>query len=69
MARIGKFGVRMFALITVSTGILSGCGDSENFVFTNSPAVGPSVQAPVANDDTVTALGNATLRQAVATAC
>ncbi len=65
MARIGKFGVRMFALITVSTGILSGCGDSENFVFTNSPAVGPSVHAPVANDDTVTALGNATLRQAV----
>lgn len=65
MGRFGKFGARMFAAIAVTSGVLTGCGSSENFVFTNGPSGVPAVQAPVANDDTATALGNATLRQAV----
>jgi len=51
------------ALATVVA--LNGCGDSDNFVFTNTNngASPTPVQAPVAVDDTVTALGNAILNQ------
>lgn len=45
-----------------------GCGNSENFVFTtsgpNPTPTPPAVQAPVAQDDSFAALGNATLNQA-----
>jgi Bacterial Ig domain len=49
----------------------SGCGSSENFVFTSTntnanPITPPIVVAPVANNDTALALGNATLNQLVA---
>ena len=66
MARFGKLSARMFAIFALGSGILSGCGSSESFVFTNGPAANetPVLQAPVANNDSVTALGNATLRQA-----
>jgi hypothetical protein len=42
---------------------LSGCGDSDNFVFTQ-PVAAPAL--PVAVDDNINALGNATLNQAAA---
>lgn len=45
---------------------LNGCGDSENFVFTNTNNNVVVNNAPVAQDDTVLALGNATLSQATA---
>ena len=56
---------KLFAA-TVVAFTLNGCGDSENFVFTNggfAPIPDPVLQAPVANNDTVVALGNATLSQ------
>ena len=55
------------ACLMASALLLSGCGDSENFVFTNTNVNqnggGQVPQAPVAVNDTVTALGNATLNQ------
>ena len=45
--------------------ILAGCGDSEQFVFTNTNG-NVVVAAPVAQDDAFNALGNATLSQAAA---
>ena len=51
----------------LSVALVSGCGDSENFVFTNTaPQPTPPVvaDAPVAQNDAFNALGNATLNQA-----
>jgi hypothetical protein len=47
---------------------LTGCGDSENFVFTTAQAQAPIPipVPPIAVNDTVAALGNATLNQLVA---
>lgn len=54
--------VSAFAATTL---LLSGCGNSENFVFTNT-TIPVAPQPPVAVNDTVTALGNATLNQLAA---
>lgn len=51
----------------LAAALFSGCGNSENFVFTNTNnPVNPvnPVQAPVAQDDAFNALGDATLNQA-----
>lgn len=56
-------GASLLAALT-----FSGCGSSENFVFTNTnnnPVV-PVPAPPLAVDDTVNALGNATLNQSAA---
>ncbi len=57
------------ACLLASTSLFfSGCGDSDEFVFTNSvatPSVAPLLP-PVAVNDTVSALGNATLNQTAA---
>lgn len=46
---------------------LCGCGDSDNFVFTNSSLSSSSITTvPQAADDNFSALGNATLNQSVA---
>lgn len=45
----------------------SGCGNSEQFVFTNTGIVNVAPGAPVAANDSFAALGNATLNQAAAT--
>ena len=60
--------VKLFMAATLCGGMLAGCGDSENFVFTNTniAPVQPVLQAPVAVNDTVTALGNSTLLQQTA---
>lgn len=58
--------IKLFVATALCGGVLAGCGNSENFVFTNTvnPVTPPVVLLPVANNDTVTALGNATLQQA-----
>lgn len=53
----------------LAAALVSGCGDSENFVFTTSNPVLPVIpvnpgQAPVAQNDAFSALGDATLNQA-----
>jgi len=61
--------VKLFMAATLCGGVLAGCGNSENFVFTNTniaAPVQPVLQAPVAVNDTVTALGNSTLLQQTA---
>lgn len=61
--------VKLFMAATLCGGVLAGCGNSENFVFTNTNIavpVQPVLQAPVAVNDTVSALGNSTLLQQTA---
>lgn len=53
--------LRKIMASVVAALVLNGCGDSENFVFTDSGINAPN--APVANNDVVTALGNSTLSQ------
>lgn len=54
-------------LIASTALFFSGCGNSENFVFTNTgPSVIPVNNAPVAVDDSFAALGNATVNQIAA---
>jgi hypothetical protein len=59
-----------FTILAVATAALlgvTGCGSSDNFVALTGGGVGggggPALLAPVAVDDNVTALGNATLNQ------
>ena len=61
----GKILVGATALAAV---LATGCGDSENFVFTNTGNVPVPVQPapPVAVNDAFNALGNATVNQAAA---
>ncbi|MCA9778151.1 MAG: right-handed parallel beta-helix repeat-containing protein [Candidatus Eremiobacteraeota bacterium] len=57
---------KILAPVVISAALLfSGCGNSDNFVFTNSGIVGPG-PAPVAANDSYPALGNATMTQAAA---
>jgi len=56
--------VLLSTALTAAT-LLTGCGDSEDFVFTNTNQ-GGGVNAPIAVDDSFNALGNATLNQAAA---
>lgn len=61
---LGK-SVKLFMAAAICGGVLAGCGDSENFVFTNTNIPVPIQPAPpVAVNDSVVALGNATLQQA-----
>ncbi|MFA5506106.1 MAG: right-handed parallel beta-helix repeat-containing protein [Vulcanimicrobiota bacterium] len=57
---------RFFKLLGIALAALlwQGCGDSEQFVFTNSGQTPRPGAAPVAVDDAFPALGNATLNQA-----
>jgi parallel beta-helix repeat protein len=59
-----RFKVLVGTLLAAS--LFAGCGNSENFVFTNTGATSPPpvVQGPVAVNDSFAALGNATLNQA-----
>jgi hypothetical protein len=66
MRQFKRRGKLLAGAILAAT-LVSGCGDSDNFVFTNSVPInpgGPVVEAPVARNDTFNALGNATLNQA-----
>lgn len=57
---------KIIAPVILSAALLfSGCGNSENFVFTNTLNPQP-VAAPVAVNDAYPALGNATITQAAA---
>lgn len=57
---------KILAPVIVSAALFfSGCGDSDNFVFTNTGIVGPG-PAPIAVNDAYPALGNATITQAAA---
>lgn len=59
---------RALAGLIASTALFfSGCGNSENFVFTNGViAVPPAPTPPIAVNDAFSALGNATLNQSAA---
>ena len=65
---INRFVSRTLAGTLIAASLFSGCGDSDNFVFTNTSnnptPPGPVLQAPVAVNDSFAALGNATLNQA-----
>jgi Bacterial Ig domain len=52
--------------LAVSAVLFSGCGSSDNFVFTNTqnPVTPPVVLPPTANNDTILTIGNSTLNQA-----
>ena len=52
-----------FGTVVTAALLASGCGDSENFVFTNTGIVNPGISAPLAVNDSFNALGNATLNR------
>jgi Bacterial Ig domain len=60
-----KRGSILIAAAAMSAALLTGCGHSNDFVITNTNGI-VVVQGPVANNDTITALGNATLNQETA---
>lgn len=63
MKNFGSKHCLLGGLLTAAL-IMTGCGDSDNFVFTNTaPVVVPA--PPVAVNDNYNALGNATLNQSV----
>lgn len=57
-----KKNLKLILLAGLTSGILAGCGDGrDEFVATTSQPIG---SAPIAVNETITALGNATLNQA-----
>jgi hypothetical protein len=58
----------LFSTTLIAAALFAGCGDSEDFVFTNTNAVPvqPIAQPPLAQADSFQALGDATLNQAAA---
>jgi hypothetical protein len=65
MKKLFQRGKLLVGTTMLAAALVSGCGDSDNFVFTNNN--GNAVGAPIAVDDAFNALGNATLNQAAAT--
>lgn len=54
MGQFKRRGKVLAGTAILAVTLVSGCGDSDNFVFTNSVPVnpaGPVVEAPVARDD------------------
>jgi hypothetical protein len=71
MKNLFRKGRILIGSTLVAVALVTGCGDSENFVFTNTGVTGnpgnpgnPGSQLPVAQNDSFNALGNATLNQA-----
>lgn len=60
LPRSFKRGASLLAALALGATLTTGCGDQDEFI-----AIGNFQQAPVAANDTITALGNATLNQAV----
>jgi Bacterial Ig domain len=55
----------VLAAAVAGAALITGCGNNDDFVFTNTQAPPPAL-APVAVNDTATAIGNATLNQTAA---